>query len=727
MDEIDVAIAEFEAKKAAKDAKKKQKKRPNPTDGHEVSEVADTVVSSEAQAKELRSNPPATKKQKLSKKGQFKAFKGIYGRELHPSIKLCLNNLKGDDKYLGMKDIHQLMVSIVGIGPAVNWADIAHQSRIAHVYLIVLDSLSHDLFLEASVSGHMPFLTSHFLSAPAKAPGNAKRVFDGVSVLLRHPMSKSVAKTMKRAHESTLAGLSTLSSVPSEASGDQTSETFEIPASTAIVPSQGFFGPSITKEELQERLSESKTLALKSLHTAITELTPGQLLLTHRELEANLYPLPHTITEEGFLEIAKYKESEQNGGGQAPEYHLLAIDCEMCRTSVGIELTRVVVINTNLEVVYDSYVKPRAPITDYLTRYSGITKEILDPVTISLSDVQRDLLTFITPKTILIGHSLENDLKALKLSHQRVIDTALLYPHTRGETFKNSLKFLAENWLRESIQNEHGHDPTQDAITAMKLTLLKLKNGANFGRVALGDKEENFCEYLYRQGKRTSIIDNLHGCKNYSGSHTDVQAEESDDNIVSKSQRAFASCQYEFAYCRLRSLERYYASLETHIDTKPAPSIPTPNPENSASIDQNALSNLDAPAKPIDHQTEMTICAKFDEQLQHLLSNIPKKALVIVTGGHGNLARVRAINNIRQKAVNSGATWSEADDAKSRLAFEKARETIVFFHIPPESDTSPATSSASNDTKQAKATNSMDVTEEEVKPQPQEQLNETRN
>ncbi len=37
-------------------------------------------------------------------------------------------------------------------------------------------------------------------------------------------------------------------------------------------------------------------------------------------------------------------------------------------------------------------------------------------VTRTLEDVQRDLLTFISPKTILLGHSLESDLVALKVS-----------------------------------------------------------------------------------------------------------------------------------------------------------------------------------------------------------------------------------------------------------------------------------------------------------------------
>ena len=38
-----------------------------------------------------------------------------------------------------------------------------------------------------------------------------------------------------------------------------------------------------------------------------------------------------------------------------------------CQSSEGKELTRVSVVNENLDVVYDTYVKPKAEITDYLT------------------------------------------------------------------------------------------------------------------------------------------------------------------------------------------------------------------------------------------------------------------------------------------------------------------------------------------------------------------------
>ena len=51
----------------------------------------------------------------------------------------------------------------------------------------------------------------------------------------------------------------------------------------------------------------------------------------------------------------------------------------------------------------------------FLFRFSGITSEDLVGVRTTIRDVQAVLLSMFSSKTILIGHSLESDLKALKV------------------------------------------------------------------------------------------------------------------------------------------------------------------------------------------------------------------------------------------------------------------------------------------------------------------------
>lgn len=90
----------------------------------------------------------------------------------------------------------------------------------------------------------------------------------------------------------------------------------------------------------------------------------------------------------------------------------------------------------------------------WTSRYSGITEKTLQNVTRTLRDVQAVLLSMFNSKTILIGHSLESDFKALKLIHGCVVDTSILYPHKMGPPMKRALKNLCIEHLKRIIQED---------------------------------------------------------------------------------------------------------------------------------------------------------------------------------------------------------------------------------------------------------------------------------
>ena len=46
-------------------------------------------------------------------------------------------------------------------------------------------------------------------------------------------------------------------------------------------------------------------------------------------------------------------------------------------------------VDTSLSVVYHSMVQPRNKIRNYLTKFSGITPEMMENVTTTLEDVQK--------------------------------------------------------------------------------------------------------------------------------------------------------------------------------------------------------------------------------------------------------------------------------------------------------------------------------------------------
>lgn len=75
-------------------------------------------------------------------------------------------------------------------------------------------------------------------------------------------------------------------------------------------------------------------------------------------------------------------------------------------------------------------------------------------VTTTILDVQATLLTMFSDKTILVGHSLESDFKALRLLHDTVVDTSVMFPHKNGYPQKRALKNLCSEYLRKLIQND---------------------------------------------------------------------------------------------------------------------------------------------------------------------------------------------------------------------------------------------------------------------------------
>lgn len=132
---------------------------------------------------------------------------------------------------------------------------------------------------------------------------------------------------------------------------------------------------------------------------------------------------------------------------------IFALDCEMCYTICGFELTRITVVDFDEKVVYDKFVKPQNRVVDYNTRFSGITEATLSsPDVMSLPEIQAVLLSMFHSRTILVGHSLESDLKALKLIHDFVVDTSILYPHKMGLPKKKALKTLCIDNLKKIIQ-----------------------------------------------------------------------------------------------------------------------------------------------------------------------------------------------------------------------------------------------------------------------------------
>ncbi|XP_064617547.1 uncharacterized protein LOC135481777 [Liolophura sinensis] len=272
------------------------------------------------------------------------------------------------------------------------------------------------------------------------------------------------------------------------------------------------------------------------------------LLLSSSQMSAEKYPLPLESQSDKLKDFVFTCDKYEEVTASSP---MFAVDCEMCKTSEKTsELTWVSLVNEDLEVLYETLVKPYTRITNYLTRYSGVSEKMLSTITTRLEDVQRHIQKILPPDAILCGQSLNADLMALRMFHPYVIDTSVIYNLTGLSNVKPSLRKLSSIFLGKLIQDgQSGHNPSEDAIATMELVKLKLRQGLHYGDVRMGNI--NFPQQVSRQpdqqdasegcgttAKTAAVEDESNGCQNTSEKSNQISEtvnRESEKTVTTKS------------------------------------------------------------------------------------------------------------------------------------------------------------------------------------------------
>lgn len=165
----------------------------------------------------------------------------------------------------------------------------------------------------------------------------------------------------------------------------------------------------------------------------------------------------------------------QTSSGLPTKY--LAVDCEMVgagpkgRVS---QLARCSIVSYEGDVVYDKFINPSMPVTDYRTRWSGIRRKDLEKAT-PYSEARKEILRLLMGKVV-IGHAIHNDFKVLGYSHPAALtrDTSRIPLLNRKAGFAEnecaSLKRLTKAIFNRDIQTgRKGHSSVEDARATMEL------------------------------------------------------------------------------------------------------------------------------------------------------------------------------------------------------------------------------------------------------------------
>ena len=320
-------------------------------------------------------------------------------------------------------------------------------------------------------------------------------------------------------------------------------------------------------EAFMEVLTLSKPPLLPRKLPDSGSFSRASCLLSGEEMIDNSFPLPPEEPDSkanGFIHITEWPEQGEELPSDASSFPMFAVDCEMVRTVDGLELARVSIVDESLECVYDTLVKPPNPVLDYVTKYSGIDAAMMKDVTTMLEEVHEQLKTILPSRCILTGHSLENDLIALKLFHPYVIDTSCLFTPNATYMMKPSLKMLSKKLLSKEIQSDSaGHSSIEDATACMQLIQKKLREGRNLTIPWNEQGKDMLLPLLASQGLQATIVDKPSVTHMFGGKGLAkcVNAD-SDNTAVEKVKEELTTGNTQFLFVQLHAMEQYLKFAE---------------------------------------------------------------------------------------------------------------------------------------------------------------------
>lgn len=643
-----------------------------------------------------------TSKNPKSKKSDHQSHGN--GRDDYPVLRFY-KNYSGT---IRTSDLRDLVLYLLADGVSPNWIGIGNSRYVSKVVTILVPGLDEKLFRRAE-----KLLKEKRKPSAMEQPG----VEGAQSTKHEEELSANVDAKITTDIEQ----ISTAVSVPStsqdspswlfknvlqvKAPGDSKANRVHSPLQALLLAPE----PQMKKDPWSKQGSFQSTL------TPITEFVHDADEL--READFPVHPAAFTTKADGELEALRREKTGQSTSAgwvdtnvsvsqvQTEETSkssitkgtsIYSIDCEMVQTSDDVNsLARVSMISyPDGKVIIDKYVKPDLPITNYFTQYSGITPEILENVKTTLKDVQKELLEILTPSSILLGHSLDSDLNALKLTHPFLVDTSLIYPHPRGLPLRSSLKYLANKYLKREIQiaGANGHNSVEDAQAVLDLVKLKCEKGPKWGTMEANG--EAIFKRLKRSGRTSAMVEFGTPERGFGKDATHTIGCQDDDEIVKGIVRAVKGDSFfdfeipaggvDFVWGRLRALEyaRGWVSGAASAFQQNKKDADEANGGDGKESDAKPSNGSTQAGDNDEEQKLESLACETIDRLQQIYDALPEKVLLVLASGTGDVRPVMRLQAQQQqyrkefkvkKWDDLTVQWTDTEEQALRRACEDAR------------------------------------------------------
>jgi DNA polymerase III epsilon subunit-like protein len=190
---------------------------------------------------------------------------------------------------------------------------------------------------------------------------------------------------------------------------------------------------------------------------------------------------------------ALFRHTPVAHAGKGTERKAVVLDCEMVQVANGRrELAYVTAVDfLSGEVLLDHYVQPTAKVVHWDSRYSGVTCSAMNKAVrngqalLGYSKAREMLWRFVDTETVLIGHSLNNDLDVLGIIHPKIVDTSIL---TSEAVFNDLLpgQALSRTWSLKTLTKElagydiqagkQGHSAFEDTMATRDILIWCIRN-----------------------------------------------------------------------------------------------------------------------------------------------------------------------------------------------------------------------------------------------------------